>query len=87
LLSAFSFEQRAFGQSVSSSEIIALIQDVEGVYAVELAFLSTDHTRQYHEVLHASMARVEGQQIKPAQLLLIDASDEGIDLQWKGQNA
>ena len=87
LLFAFSFEQRAFGQSVSSSEIIALIQGVEGVYAVELAFLSVDHTRQYHADLQASPARVDGQQIEPAQLLLIDTSNEGIDLQWKGQNA
>lgn len=87
LLAAFSFEQRAFGQSVSSSDIVALIQGVEGVYAVELAFLSTDQTRQYHAVLHANPARVEGQQIKPAQLLLIDTSDQGIELQWKGQNA
>lgn len=87
LLSAFSFEQRAFGQSASSSEIIALILGVEGVYAVELAFLSIDHTRQYHAVLHANLARVDGQQIEPAQLLLIDTADEGIDLQWKGQNA
>jgi hypothetical protein len=87
LLSAFSFAQRAFGQPVSSSEMIALIQSVVGVYAVELAFLSTDRTRQYHAVLHASPARVEGQQVQPAQLLLIDASDQGIELQWKGQNA
>jgi predicted phage baseplate assembly protein len=36
LLSAFAFEARAFGRGVSAAEVIALIQSVDGVSAVDL---------------------------------------------------
>ena len=40
LAAAFSFQQRAFGQAVAASEVIATIQAVSGVVAVDLDHLS-----------------------------------------------
>ncbi|HEX3108328.1 MAG TPA: putative baseplate assembly protein, partial [Thermoanaerobaculia bacterium] len=42
LRDTFSFDKRAFGQPVYASEIIALIQDVDGVLSVNLTKLETD---------------------------------------------
>jgi hypothetical protein len=86
LLDTFSFDQRDFGQPTSSSEIISILQDVPGVFAVEIELLSTNHNGKLDTFLPALPARVEQGQIRPAQLLLIDPSDDGINLHPEGQN-
>jgi photosystem II stability/assembly factor-like uncharacterized protein len=85
LLAAFSFDQRDFAQPTSSSEIISILQDVEGVFAVELEQLSTNHTGKLDLFLPALPARLEQGQMHSAQLLLIDPADGGIDLRPEGQ--
>jgi hypothetical protein len=42
LLENFSFEKRAFGQPVTAAEVVAMIQAVPGVVAVDLDSLSLD---------------------------------------------
>jgi hypothetical protein len=85
LQQSYGFEQRSFGQPVYESEVLAVIQGVEGVRAVFLEHLYLRGTTpQLQAVLLAGCARreqpVAGQQgaIQPAQLLLLDPA--GIDL-------
>lgn len=78
LQSAFSFERRAFGQGVAASEVIAIIQDIAGVVAVDLD--------QFHDIrdedgpaprslITASVAHMDftlaQPHVAPAELLLI----------------
>ncbi|MEN6575303.1 MAG: putative baseplate assembly protein [Phycisphaerales bacterium] len=81
LLEAFSFERRAFGQGVAKSEVLAAIQGVEGVEAVDLDMLDFgDSTSEPQTFLPARSARwdtTEGR-ILPAELLALKA--EGIEL-------
>ncbi len=86
LLDTFSFDQRDFGQPTSTSEVISVLQDVPGVFAVEIEQLSINHSGTLDAFVPALQARVEQGQIRPAQLLLIDSSDGGIDLHPEGQN-
>lgn len=128
LRSEFSFENRDFGQSVSVAEVLALIQDVEGVIAAELEWFDLDsaavkslkateiapyqapelaevqlksrmrrskpsHLRlrlpsrpdasvsaEAKTVLRVRLARLEGREVKPAELLLLNPSAKGIVL-------
>ena len=82
---AFSFEQRAFGQDVSAAEVVALIQGVPGVEAVDLDGLVippdlSDQTipAQVTALLTAEEARWNGVAILPAELLLLDPSLHGL---------
>jgi hypothetical protein len=71
----FSFERRAFGQSVAQSDVMATIQLVDGVEAVELTGLyPTGGTPVVTALLPALPARVDGGAIRAAQLLTL-ASD------------
>ena len=76
LADAFSFDNREFGQPVTASEVMRVIQEVEGVVATDLDALYTtddpDTAGTLQELLTALVARWEGDSIAPAQLLLID---------------
>jgi baseplate J-like protein len=68
----FSFERRAFGQSVAQSDVMAAIQLVEGVQAVELTSLYlTGGTPVVNALLPALRARIENGAIRAAQLLTV----------------
>lgn len=74
LLDAFSFETRAFGQGVTTSEVLAAMQGVEGVVAVDLDALGGLDPFDVPR-LPARAARWEGGAIQPAELLLVDPED------------
>ena len=80
LLDAFSFEARGFGQQVTAAEVIATIQNVAGVVAVDLDLLdfAPDGTAR-QEVLPAASARRQDGEILKAELLLINPA--GIELE------
>lgn len=74
LQQSFAFASRDFGQPVTASEVIALIQSVEGVIAVDLDFLHRiDAPKTLEQCLTASLAQwhPDTQQFTPAQLLLL----------------
>lgn len=82
LRSAFSFEMRDFGQDVTSSEIIEIIQGVAGVVACEISALDkyvmgepgSDQTSlsNWGEVIEAKEEELTGTAVLPAELLLIN---------------
>lgn len=73
LLSHFSPEARAFGQTVSSAEVIAAVQRVPGVVSVDLDELyPTGETPEPRSHVAGAGARVEGGSIRKAQLLVIN---------------
>lgn len=84
LRDAFAFEARDFAQPVTGAEVIATLQGVDGVVAVDLDTLAlTDGTTPAHTVgavivLPARATRSSGTTIEPSELLLLD--DAGIDL-------
>ena len=90
---AFSFDERAFAQSVTAAEIVSLLQAVDGVLAVDLngLWLSTDTDpttetaaeNALSAILLASAAvwNATTKKVDPAELLLIDTSDDGIKLE------
>ena len=73
LLNAFAFEQRDFGQGVSAADVIALIQPIAGVIAVDLDRLHrTDKPVALENYMDAAIARYTAGKITPAELLLIN---------------
>lgn len=71
LVEAFSFARRSFGQSVTASEVLAVMQQVPGVVAVDLDAL--DGLDPFaHPRVSARVAIWEGQAAHPAQLLTVD---------------
>jgi hypothetical protein len=80
----FSFENRNFGQFVTAAEILAVIQAVEGVIAVDLDRLERDDSPKsgtsLTAVLQAKKARIDEETgaILPAELLLLNTSSKGI---------
>ncbi|VVB52062.1 PA14 domain protein [uncultured archaeon] len=83
LLENFNFEKRDFGQSVTSAEIMKIIQGIKGVLAVDLDKLvkNTDIINtimQPPTILVAHTARWENGQMQLAELLLINPA--GINL-------
>ncbi|MFM7471077.1 MAG: putative baseplate assembly protein [Nodosilinea sp.] len=77
LRSTFAFEQRSFGHLVTQSEVIAAIQSVPGVLAVDLDFLHRrDASRTLQQSLPAVTAFWDAQtnQVQPAQLLMLRPS-------------
>ncbi len=80
LTSAFIFDRRAFTQPVASSEVVTLLQTIVGVEAVDLQALHVHgDPPALHNLLPAQPARWEGDQLRPAQMLLIN--EFGIDLE------
>jgi hypothetical protein len=90
---AFSFRQREFGQGVAASQVIQIIQAVEGVVAVDLdaLYLSppnrTNQTTQASQsnplesFLVAGLGRWEDGKAKPAQILLLNSTEQGTVLE------
>lgn len=85
LAEAFRFERRAFGQGVAASEVVAVMQGVDGVVAVDLDRLrdtGDPDRRALGKLLPARTAFVDFSapepRIAPAELLLIDA--DALDL-------
>lgn len=76
LVEAFSFERRAFAQSVTTSEVVAAMQGVEGVVAVDLdgLYFSSAAVSSLNARLVALPARWSSGTILPAQLLTINQS-------------
>jgi hypothetical protein len=75
LKSTFAFEKRKFGQAVTASEVIAALQSVEGVIAVDLdALYQVGRSKALERSLTALSARYNGQTglIHPAQLLRLN---------------
>lgn len=88
LLAAFSFSNRQFGEGVSAADIIALVQSVEGVVAVDLDTLHrTDQAAERKTYVGAAIARWNAHQtppqVNPTELLVINPI--GIDLEVKIQ--
>ena len=80
LESSFSFDQRDFGQPVTSSEILGTIQGVTGVQAVDLdKFYIFGEELTMKNVLESSRAKIKREQINRADLLLINP--KGITLE------
>jgi hypothetical protein len=76
---AFSFERRGFGQAVMKSEVLAVMQGVEGVIAVDLDALYFDgEAYALNTALPARRAYWDQGVIKPAELLTVHP--EGIVL-------
>jgi hypothetical protein len=78
LAEAFGFLSRAYGQSLSGSEVLQVIQRVNGIARVDLDTLRLHPGSAVAGPdgrLRARGARWRGTQIEPAQLLLIDPTD------------
>ncbi len=81
LIANYNFESRSFGQVVTPSEVIAIIQSVEGVVAVDLDELGgLSPFAEEHFRLLSNIAVWDGDEIEPAELLLIDEKDIDITL-------
>jgi len=77
LKDTFSFEKRAFGQPVTSAEIVTAIQQVEGIIAADLDKLyREDQGRSLHSVLTAAAASRVGKVYSPAELLVVHADKD-----------
>jgi predicted phage baseplate assembly protein len=72
---AFSFSARGFGQAVAVSEVIAIVQAIEGVVAVQVQnFARTGGSAAVNGVLTAALSAGGGdiQKVKGAELLTLD---------------
>jgi predicted phage baseplate assembly protein len=75
LRTSFSFDARAFGQPVSLSEVIAVMQSVPGVVAVDLKeFYRSDQTPALNDRLFAEMPILTGSNPASAELLTLDST-------------
>ena len=78
LLAAFSFKARDFGQAVTASEVIAVLQSVAGVVGVVLDTLGSLAGNQAPGVppprLATRTARWSGTQIRPAELRIVQSN-------------
>lgn len=74
LQNAFSFTERGFGQAVHYSEVVAVIQAVEGVIAVDIDKLhrADDPTAGLNYTIPASMPVTTEGSVTAAELLLLD---------------
>lgn len=76
LKDSFSFELRDFGQDVTPAEVIATIQAVAGVVFTDLELLNNkDPFAKEHFRIVSEIARVQGGNILPAQLLVINEKE------------
>lgn len=72
LLDTFSFGRRAFGQPVTSAEIVTAIQQVDGIVAVDLEELyREDQAASLYTLLPAATASLVGKVYSPAELLVV----------------
>ncbi|MFB2894816.1 putative baseplate assembly protein [Aerosakkonemataceae cyanobacterium BLCC-F50] len=77
VLDTFAFKRRQFGQAVTRSEVVAVIQNIEGVVAVDLdALYQAQQSKTLTESLTVLKARSDPQknEVHPAQLLLLDST-------------
>jgi predicted phage baseplate assembly protein len=73
LRTSFSFSGRAFGQPIALSEVIAVMQQVEGVTAVDVdAFHRADEAVARKDRIDAEMPRPSRESPSPAELLTLD---------------
>jgi hypothetical protein len=74
LRSTFSFASRDFGQPVNFSEVVAAIQEVDGVVGVLVTqlYFSTDTTQSLNQFLAAAIPQTGSTAASPAQLLTLD---------------
>lgn len=74
LNTTFSFEMRHFGQNVSLSEVATVIQNVDGVIAVDLdkLYRADDQSMGLNHLLQARIPQPGTDQLEPAELLMID---------------
>jgi hypothetical protein len=81
-LAAFSFESRQFAQGVDLSSVVSVIQQVDGVMAVDIDFLYpvqlVETKPSFNIALGASDAHWTSAGMAAAQLMMIDP--EGITL-------
>ena len=78
---SFSFEARTFGQPVHLSEIIAVMQNVPGVVAVDVNGLyRTDQPAQLSPRLEAAAPRLGGDKVLAAELLTLDPRPLGLEV-------
>lgn len=69
----FSFQEREFGQPVSFSEVIAVIQNVDGVTAVDIEeFYRSDKPAGIQDIILAEAPRPGRDKAFPAELITID---------------
>lgn len=79
LKQAFSFEQRSFGQTVTESEVLAVIQRVEGVIAVDLnALYMKGELPDIKTYLKADRAHQDNRSTSSAEILMLNL--DGIEL-------
>ncbi len=79
LKQAFSFSQRSFGQAVTESEVVSVMQGVEGVEAVDLnALYLKGQMPDLNTYLKADRAHQDKGLLLPAELLTLDPN--GIEL-------
>ena len=72
LVLAFAFDRRGFGESVTASEVVAVLQRTPDVVAVTLTALHfTRETPTAQTRLPAQLARVTGATTQPAELLTV----------------
>lgn len=70
----FSFEKRRFGQPVTYSEVIACIQNTEGVIAVDIDYLyRSDQSENLNYLLPSAMPGSYNDTVTAAELLTLDA--------------
>ena len=77
---AFSFARRAFGQAATASEIIALIQRVEGVVYVDLESLQCVEKPSMKPPLIAEIAHWENEVVKPGELLTLSTQPNSVQV-------
>ena len=69
----FSFENRAFGQAVWKSEVITMIQQIEGIISVDVdALYFFENLSSLHDVLPASLPQYRNNQFTGAELIMLD---------------
>jgi hypothetical protein len=81
LRSAFSFAQRSFGQPVHRSEVVATIQEVDGVEFVDLnAFYRSSDTSSLQDDIVAAVPRPGKNEFFAAQLLMLNPGPLGLEV-------
>lgn len=70
----FSFDKRRFGQPVTFSEVVACIQNTEGVIAVDIDYLyRSDQSQGLNYLLPSAMPGSNNDTVTAAELLTLDA--------------
>ena len=83
LRQALNLKQRDFGQAVTESEILGMLQSVEGVKAADLEepYPGSANEWKNNHRLDASLARSTSIEIEPAELLILDENLAAISLE------